>query len=116
LEKTSWIVDRDLIFPGHDGNFLESKQDWKRWRELLDIEGIPHYEMRQMRKTAFTHMAQKTDLKTLMEFSGHTQVSTLMKSYVLASSESLNGAIKAIDGMYPEIDEAALELNEEEMV
>lgn len=116
LEKTSWIIDRDLIFPGHDGNFLEAKQDWKRWRELLDIEGIPHYEMRQMRKTAFTHMAQKTDLKTLMEFSGHTQVSTLMKSYVFASSESLNGAIKAIDGMYPEIDEAALELNEEEMV
>ena len=105
LEKYKWVIDRDLIFPGHDGNFLEAKQDWKRWNQLLEDAELPHYEPRQMRKTAFTYMAQKTDLKTLMEFSGHTQVSTLMKSYVFASSESLNGAIKAIDGMYPELNE-----------
>jgi len=104
LEKGTWVIDRDLIFPGHDGNFLEAKQDWKRWRAFLEEFDLPPYELRQMRKTAFTNMAQKTDLKTLMEFSGHTQVSTLMKSYIFASSESLNGAIKAIDGMYPEIE------------
>ena len=103
LEKENWVVDLDLIFPGHNGNFLEAKQDWKRWKRLLKWAGLPDYEPRQMRKTAFTYMAQKTDLKTLMEFSGHTQVSTLMNSYVFASSESLHGAIKAIDGMYPEI-------------
>ena len=103
LEKENWVVDLNLIFPGHNGNFLEAKQDWKRWKRLLKWAGLPDYEPRQMRKTAFTYMAQKTDLKTLMEFSGHTQVSTLMNSYVFASSESLYGAIKAIDGMYPEI-------------
>ena len=103
LEKENWVVDLNLIFPGHNGNFLEAKQDWKRWKTLLKWAGLPDYEPRQMRKTAFTYMAQKTDLKTLMEFSGHTQVSTLMNSYVFASSESLHGAIKAIDGMYPEI-------------
>ena len=116
LEKRKWVVDQDLIFPGHDGNFLDAKQDWKRWKKLLKSVNLPDYELRQMRKTAFTYMAQKTDLKTLMEFSGHTQVSTLMKSYVFASSESLNGAIKAIDGMYPAIDEIPLELIQEEMV
>ncbi len=116
LEKQNWVIDLNLIFPGHNGNFLEAKQDWKRWKKLLNWAGLPDYELRQMRKTAFTYMAQKTDLKTLMEFSGHTQVSTLMKSYVFASSESLNGAIRAIDGMYPEIDEAVLEFNEEKMV
>ena len=103
LEKENWVVDLNLIFPGHNGNFLEAKQDWKRWKTLLKWAGLPDYEPRQMRKTAFTYMAQKTDLKTLMEFSGHTQVSTLMNSYVFASSESLHGAIEAIDGMYPEI-------------
>ncbi|MFM8960955.1 MAG: tyrosine-type recombinase/integrase [Actinomycetota bacterium] len=116
LKKGKWVIDRDLIFPGHNGDFLEAKQDRKRWKKLLKWAGLPDYESRQMRKTAFTYMAQKTDLKTLMEFSGHTQVSTLMKSYVFASSESLNGAIKAIDGMYPEIDEIPLELLQEDVV
>ena len=105
LERGNWVIDRDLIFPGHDGNFLEAKQDWKRWKDFLKEIGLPAYEPRQMRKTAFTYMAQKTDMKTLMEFSGHTQVSTLMKSYVFASSESLNGAIAAIDGLYPKLPE-----------
>jgi len=114
LGKGNWSIDRNLIFPGNNGDFLEAKQDWKRWKRLLNWAGLPDYEARQMRKTAFTYMAQKTDLKTLMEFSGHTQVSTLMKSYVFASSESLNGAIKAIDGMYPEIEQSfdAVDLDE----
>jgi len=116
LGKGNWNTDRNLIFPGHNGDFLEAKQDWKRWKKLLKWAGLPDYEPRQMRKTAFTYMAQKTDLKTLMEFSGHTQVSTLMKSYVFASSESLNGAIKAIDGMYPEIEQDFDVIDLEELV
>jgi len=116
LGKSNWVIDRNLIFPGHNGDFLEAKQDWKRWKKLLKWAGLPDYELRQMRKTAFTYMAQKTDLKTLMEFSGHTQVSTLMRSYVFSTSESLNGAIKAIDGLYPEIEHDFEVLNIEQAI
>jgi hypothetical protein len=46
-------------------------------------------------------MAGQTDLKTLMEFSGHTQVSTVIGNYVFATSDSMNAAIKKMDGLRP---------------
>jgi integrase len=109
IEKSSWRTDLNLIFPGPNGDFLDAKRDWHLWRELLEEAGLPMYEPRQMRKTAFTNMAQRTDLKTLMEFSRHTQVSTLMKSYVFASSESLNSAVSAVQEIFPDIEDALSE-------
>lgn len=52
-------------------------------------------------KTAFTAMASKTDLKTLMEFTGHTQVSTVLGSYVFATSESMALAVERVDKLRP---------------
>jgi hypothetical protein len=63
--------------------------------------GTPNYELYQLRKTAFTAMASKTDLKTLMEFSGHTQVSTVMGSYVFATTESMTKAVSGMDQSRP---------------
>jgi integrase len=47
-------------------------------------------------------MASHTDLKTLMEFSGHTQVSTVMKSYVHTTTESMAAAIQKLEGTRPQ--------------
>jgi hypothetical protein len=46
-------------------------------------------------------MAVQTDLKTLMEFSGHTQVSKVIGNYVFATSESMELAIGKMDYLRP---------------
>ena len=46
-------------------------------------------------------MAGQTDLKTLMEFSGQTQVSTVMRSYVHTTSESMTAAIQKLEAFRP---------------
>ena len=46
-------------------------------------------------------MDGQTDLKTLMEFSGHTQVSTVIGHYVFATSESMNSAVNGMDRLRP---------------
>ena len=46
-------------------------------------------------------MAGQTDLKTLMEFSGHTQVSTVIGNYAFATSESMKSAVSKMDKTRP---------------
>ena len=101
LQKAGWVTDEDLIFPNNLGKPLDEKADRKRFKKLLQKAGTPDYELYQLRKTAFTAMASQTDLKTLMEFSGHTQISTVMGSYVFATSESMKKAVNDIDQLRP---------------
>jgi len=67
------------------------------FKNLLKAAGVPDCQLYQLRKTAFTTMAGQTDLKTLMEFSGHTQVSTVIGNYVFATSESMKIAVDRLD-------------------
>jgi hypothetical protein len=55
------------------------------------------------RKTAFTNMTSQTNLKTLMEFSGHAQISTLIQSYVHGTTESMTLAINRLERLRPGI-------------
>jgi integrase len=101
LQKASWSSDEDLIFPNSLGKPLDEKADRNRFKKLIKLAGTANYELYQLRKTAFTAMASQTDLKTLMEFSGHTQVSTVMGSYVFATTESMRKAVNGMDLMRP---------------
>jgi integrase len=101
LKKASWTSDEDLIFPNGLGKPLDEKADRNKFKKILKIAGTPNYELYQLRKTAFTAMASQTDLRTLMEFSGHTQVSTVMGSYVFATSESMKKAVNGVDQLRP---------------
>jgi integrase len=101
LQKASWSSDEDLIFPNSLGKPLDEKADRNRFKKLTKLAATPDYELYQLRKTAFTAMASQTDLKTLMEFSGHTQVSTVMGSYVFATTESMKKAIIELDKQRP---------------
>jgi len=80
---------------------LDEKADRNSFKALIRSAGTPDYELYQLRKTAFTAMASQTDLKTLMEFTGHTQVSTVMGSYVFATSESMKSAVNGMDKLRP---------------
>jgi integrase len=101
LNKAGWVVDEGLIFANSLGKPQDEKADRNAFKKLLRSAGVQNYELYQLRKTAFTAMASQTDLKTLMEFSGHTQVSTVMGSYVYATSESMKSAVSGMDQLRP---------------
>ena len=101
LNKARWTEDNDLIFPNTVGKLGDEKSDRLAFKNLLTAAGVPDCQLYQLRKTAFTTMAGQTDLKTLMEFSGHTQVSTVIGNYVFATSESMDSAIKKMDQLRP---------------
>jgi integrase len=101
LNKARWTEDNDLIFPNTVGKLGDEKSDRLAFKNLLTAAGVPDCQLYQLRKTAFTAMAGQTDLKTLMEFSGHTQVSTVIGNYVFATSESMDLAIRKMDKLRP---------------
>lgn len=90
-----------MIFPNSLGKPKDEKADRKAFKNLIIRVGVPNYELYQLRKTAFTAMASQTDLKTLMEFTGHTQVSTVLRSYVFATNESMKKAVNGMDKLRP---------------
>ena len=101
INKAKWTEDNDLIFPNTVGKLGDEKSDRLAFKHLLISAGVPYYQLYQLRKTTFTAMAGQTDLKTLMEFSGHTQVSTVIGNYVFATSESMDLAIGKMDKLRP---------------
>ena len=101
LNKAKWAEVNNLIFPNTVGKLGDEKSDRLAFKNLLKAAGVPDYQLYQLRKTAFTAMAGQTDLKTLMEFSGHTQVSTVIGNYVFATSESMDLAIRRMDQSRP---------------
>ena len=101
INKAKWTENNDLIFPNTVGKLGDEKSDRLAFKHLLISAGVPDYQLYQLRKTTFTAMAGQTDLKTLMEFSGHTQVSTVIGNYVFATSESMDLAIGKMDKLRP---------------
>jgi integrase len=89
----------NLVFPNSRGNKMDPKRDHKSWKELLSAAGVKtSYTRYQMRKTAFTNLAVSgVDLRTIMEISGHKQVSTLINSYVHPTTESMRAAMDIQD-------------------
>jgi len=101
INKAKWSENQDLIFPNSVGKLGDEKSDRLAFKNLLKAADVPDYQLYQLRKTAFTTMAGQTDLKTLMEFSGHTQVSTVINSYVFATSDSMNNAVNMLNKSRP---------------
>jgi len=102
-KKGTWVEDEDLLFPNSVGKKQDPKADHKAWKDLLNAAGVKaNYTRYQMRKTAFTNLsANGVDVKTIMEMSGHTQASTLLTSYVHATSESIKNALSVQDRNRP---------------
>jgi len=103
LNKARWLEDNDLIFPNTIGKLGDEKSDRLAFKNLLNAAGVPDCQLYQLRKTAFTALAGQTDLKTLMEFSGHTQISTVIGNCVFATSESMEMAIGKMDQLRPRL-------------
>jgi integrase len=103
-KKALWIEDEDLLFPNSVGKKQDPKADHKNWKQLLKASGVTsNYTRYQMRKTAFTNLsANGVDVRTIMELSGHSQASTLLNSYVHATSGSIRNALEIQDKLRPD--------------
>jgi integrase len=103
-KKGLWVDDEDLIFPNSVGKKQDPKGDHKSWKLLLKAAGVKSdYTRYQMRKTAFTNLsANGVDVRTIMELSGHSQASTLLNSYVHATSGSIKNALDIQDRLRPD--------------
>jgi integrase len=101
LNKAKWEADEDLIFPNTKGKKCDEKRDRKLFKTLLKRAGVGDYQLYQLRKTAYSNMASVTDMRTLKDYSGHGQVSTLLKHYVYTNNEAMAQAVARMDGLRP---------------
>jgi len=100
--RPTFSVDEGLIFPNSLGSKLDDKRDSYLWKKLLKLAGVKSYQRYQMRKTAFSNLyAQLGDVRKLLDYSGHSQVSTVMKSYVFATEEAGNEIRRSLDASRP---------------
>ena len=93
----------DLVFPNTVGKMLDAKRDTKWWKDLLTRAGVGDYQLYQMRKSAITYMGRNTDTSTLMSFSGHSQVSTIMKSYSFSDHDRVLAAMHRVEVSLPNV-------------
>ena len=93
LNKAKWKVDLDLIFPNSKGNMMDETRDKKWFKDLCAEAGIPPRSLYQLRKNCFTQFMSVSDLGTTMKFTGHTQSSTLMNSYISPASQAVKDAV-----------------------
>ena len=100
--RPTFSVDEGLIFPNSLGSKLDDKRDSYLWKKLLKLAEVKSYQRYQMRKTAFSNLyAQLGDVRKLLDYSGHSQVSTVMKSYVFATEEAGNEIRRSLDASRP---------------
>jgi integrase len=101
LQKATWEEDTELMFPNSVGKLQDEKADRKRFKKLCRDAWVKEYQVYQMRKTAFTAMASQTDPRTLMDYTGHSNLGVVMKSYVFATDESMKRAVNGMDNLRP---------------
>ena len=102
LYRPTFTIDEGLIFPNTCGGKIDDRRDSYLWKQLLIKSGVRHYQRYQMRKTAFSNLyAELGDIRKLLDYSGHSQVSTVMKSYVFATEDSANEIRRSVDACRP---------------
>ena len=102
MNTEGWVEDLGLIFPNTLGKPLDAKREHDWWKSLLKRAGVSDYSIYQMRKTAFTHLANLgVPQAILLEYSGHSNISTVFKHYVSATSEAMHSAIAGMDSIRP---------------
>jgi len=100
--RPTFVADEGLIFPNSQGTKLDDRRDTLLWKRLLKRADVPSYQRYQMRKTAFSNLyAQLGDVRQLMDYSGHSQISTVMRSYVFATEEAANAIRRSVDASRP---------------
>jgi len=97
-QKSTWEEDHDLIFPNTIGKPLDAKRDGKWWQDILKRAGVKHYQVYQLRKTAISLLENLgTPPSTLMKFTGHSNISTVMNHYAFSTTEADERALQGLE-------------------
>ena len=94
-------MDLGLIFPNAKGNMMDETRDKKWFKDLCEKASIPPRSLYQLRKNCFTQLLSVSDIGTTMAFSGHTQSSTLMNSYITPASQAVRDAVLRSEATNP---------------
>lgn len=102
MNKSHWEEDLNLVFPNTLGKPLDSKKDRKWWMDLLKQAGVRHYTLYQLRKTAISLItATGTAIPTVLQYTGHTNSTTVLQHYAFSIDENMELAIKKLDSFRP---------------
>jgi integrase len=94
-EQQSMESDNRYVFTNSFGDPLSPEVDRKRWIRLLKKAGVEHHAPYQCRKSAYTFANEHVDAKTLMAYTGHTNMKTLNDSYVFPTRNTQNRLLSA---------------------
>lgn len=93
---TAW-VDRDLVFPDEDGDFLVPVTLLRRFRRLLKEVGLPRIRFHDLRHSAATLLLGiGVPAKVVQELLGHSTISTTMDVYSHVLPSMQRDAMKKI--------------------
>lgn len=94
---SAW-VDRDLVFPDHDGDYLISVTLLRRFRRLLGEAGLPRIRFHDLRHSAATLLlGMGVDMKIVQELLGHSSISITADVYGHVLPPIHKGAMDKMD-------------------
>jgi integrase len=78
---STW-ADSDLVFAQPNGKPIDSKRDWRLWKDLLSEAGVRDARVHDARHTAATLMlAQHVPARVVMEILGHSTIAVTQNIY-----------------------------------
>jgi integrase len=67
------------------------------------MAGVGHYQRYQLKKTALSHLENLgTPVSTILKFSGHSNISTVMNHYAFSTDEADQRALAGLDSLRPQ--------------
>ncbi|MCU1691033.1 MAG: Integrase [Frankiales bacterium] len=74
--------DGDLVFAQPNGRPIDSRRDWKSWKDLLAAAGVRDARLHDARHTAATLLLEQgVDVRIVMEVLGHANVQLTQNTY-----------------------------------
>jgi integrase len=78
-QRTSWVGDDDLVFPGPTGSHLDGSGLRKRYKAVLVRAGLRQLRFHDLRHTFGTRTIAKADIRRVQEWMGHADIQTTMR-------------------------------------
>ena len=78
-QRSEWVADDDLVFPGVDGTYLDGSALRRRYAAALRRAGLRALRFHDLRHTFGTRMIAKADIRRVQEWLGHADIQTTMR-------------------------------------
>jgi integrase len=78
-DRSEFVSDDDLVFPGIFGTYLDDSALRRRYKTALTSAGLRQLRFHDLRHTFGTRMIAKADIRRVQEWMGHADIQTTMK-------------------------------------